>query len=147
MTCVIHLLAYDLDADPREDRLLDRVIDASEQSWAERFGFPELRRRYGVSHTVLQCVLGKLNGITPGSHVFVNGEQDKPALTGRPSLNISHSDGPLMIAVSTTGRLGVDVELHRPVDALEAMARHNFAPDECAAVLATPPVGRKRAFL
>jgi 4'-phosphopantetheinyl transferase len=91
--------------------------------------------------------LGAWTGRSPASLVFETGPQGKPALPGGPAFNVSHSEGRWLLGVTPHGRLGIDVELLRRVGDLEAMARHSFAADECAFVLAMPSAERDRAFL
>lgn len=143
----LQLLSHDLDADPRDDRDLDAVLDPAERARAARFAFPHLQRRYRVGRATLRCALGAWTGQPPGSLVFELGPQGKPALPGGPAFNVSHAAGRLLLAIAPQGRLGVDIELLHPVEDLEAIARHNFADDEREAVLATPTADRDRAFL
>jgi 4'-phosphopantetheinyl transferase len=144
---VVHLLSHDLDADPRDDRALEALLDSSERARAARFAFPHLQRRYRVGRAALRCALGVWTGRPPASLVFETGPQDKPALAGGPAFNVSHSQNQWLLGITPHGRLGIDVELLRRVGDLEAMARHSFAADECAAVLAMPLSERDRAFL
>jgi 4'-phosphopantetheinyl transferase len=144
---VVHLLSHDLDTDPRDDRALDALLDPSERACAARFSFPHLQRRYRVGRATLRCALGAWTGRPPASLVFDYGPEGKPVLPGGPAFNVSHSEGQWLLGVTPHGRLGIDVELLRPVIDLAALARHSFAADECAAVLAVPPAGRDRAFL
>ena len=143
----IQLLTHDLDADPRSDQALDAVLDATERVRAERFAFPLLRRRYRVAHAVLRCTLGHWMGQAPAGLRFEFGPQGKPTLPGGPAFNLSHSANRLLLGITVTGRLGIDMEILRPIDELEAMARQNFAADECAAVMACPHAERSRVFL
>lgn len=143
----VHLLCHDLDADPRDDDALEALLDAAERERASKFVFPWLSRRYRVGRAVLRSVLGHWTGVPPASLVLATGPQGKPSLQHGPAFNMSHAEGKLLLSVSTTGRLGVDLELARSVDDLVAMARANFADDEIGAVLAAPPGLRHRVFL
>lgn len=143
----VDLLSHDLDADPRDDRDLNALLDPAERARAARFAFPGLRRRYRVGRAVLRCALGAWTGQCPASLVFESGPQGKPALPGGPAFNVSHAAGRLLLAIAPQGRLGIDIELLRRVEDLEGIARHNFADDEREALLARPIAGRDRAFL
>ena len=143
----VHLLAYDLDADPRDESELDGLLDAAERDRAGRFFFPLLRRRYRVGRAALRCLLGAWTERAPTSFVFATGPQGKPTLAGGPSFNVSHCEGTLIIGITDHGRLGIDVELLRPVEDVDLLARRNFSADEIAAVLAAPETERQRAFL
>ncbi len=143
----IALVSHDLDTDPRTDGELDVLLDAAERALAERFAFPALRRRYRVAHAVLRCALAHWTGQAPASLRLEIDPQGKPAVRGGPAFNLSHSANRLLLGITDAGRLGVDVEVLRPIDDLEGMARHNFATDECEAVLACPQAERPGAFL
>jgi 4'-phosphopantetheinyl transferase len=143
----IHLLSHDLDTDPRDNRALDALLDPCERARVARFAFPHLQRRYRVGRAALRCALSIWTGHPPASFLFEIGPQGKPTLPNGPAFNVSHSEGQWLLGVTPHGRLGVDVELLRPVGDLAAMARHSFAADECAAVLAVPLPDRDRAFL
>ncbi|MCC5870723.1 MAG: hypothetical protein JJU27_19665, partial [Gammaproteobacteria bacterium] len=140
----VAVLTHDLGTDPRSDEALDAVLDPTERARAERFVFPPLRRRYRVTHAVLRCALGHWVGQPPGALRFEIGPHGKPALPGGPAFNLSHSANRLLLGITATGRLGIDVELLRPIDELEAMARRNFAADECAILMACPEAERSR---
>ena len=60
---------------------------------------------------------------------------------------MSHCEGTLLIGVTANGRFGIDVELLRPIDDVDLLARRNFSADEIAAELAVPKTDRERAFL
>lgn len=143
----IALLSHDLDADPRPDAELDALLSAEERRRAERFAFPQLRRRYRVGRAVLRCALAHWTGKAPGALAFTLGPQGKPALPAGPAFNLSHAEGTLLLGIVDHGRLGVDVECLRLLDDLEALARYSFAADEVAAVLARTGAERERAFL
>lgn len=143
----IHLLCYDLDADTRGEAELGAILHLSEVVRANRFVFPHLQRRYRVGRAVLRAALAHFTGIAPASFELEFGPQGKPMLPGGPSFNVSHSEGRLLLAITSKGRIGVDIEIRREVGDLEALARANFAPDEAAMVLAAPKSERDQAFL
>jgi len=144
---VVSLLWHDLDTDPRSDRELDAILDATERARAERFAFPQLRRRYRVGRAVLRSLLGAWMDRPPARVAFALGPQGKPTLRSGPAFNVSHSGGQLLIGITPSGRLGVDVELLRPIDDLAATARHSFAVDEREGLLALPAAEQARGFL
>jgi 4'-phosphopantetheinyl transferase len=70
----------------------------------------------------------------------------KPFLTGGPEFNLSHSGDLLLLGVAASGRLGVDIEVVRPMEDIEDLAARHFSEDEVRALLSYPPQERLRAF-
>jgi 4'-phosphopantetheinyl transferase len=77
-------------------------------------------RRWEDAHASL---LGKLlllvalkeSGSTAGLDQLVFGPHDKPYFPAGPNFNISHSGNRVVCALSTAGRVGVDIELVKPL--------------------------------
>lgn len=112
-----------------------------------RFHFDWLRRRQMVATGLLRHVLGTIVGADPRALRFGRGPHGKPELEGGVVFNLSHSGEWWLLGVADEGRLGVDVEVHRPLAELASLARSTFHPDEAAEVLAHPtPDDRLHAF-
>lgn len=112
-----------------------------------RFHFDWLRRRQTAATGLLRHVLGAWTGDDPRSLRFRTGPHGKPELPGGPVFNLSHSGEWWLLGIADGGRLGVDVEVHRPLADLAALARSTFHPDEADEVLAHPDAAaRERAF-
>ena len=78
-----------------------------------------------------------------------HGEHGKPRLAGAHALefNLSHSGGALLVGVSRSQPLGVDLEAPRRSRPVLDLARRYFDPAEATALAALPEVQRQRAFL
>jgi 4'-phosphopantetheinyl transferase len=110
------------------------LLDAKEQERANRYRFPDDRRRFVCAHVFLRQVLGHHLGWKPEEIVFHNNQWGKPALES-PSgqelhFNLSHSEEIVLVAVSATGEVGVDVELVRDVQEDDAIVRRQFSAPE-----------------
>ena len=143
----VHLQLHDLDADRAPDEELDTLLDDGERARAERFVRPVHRRRYRVGRAVLRRTLASWTGVPAAGIAFEYGLNGKPSMRDGPSFNVSHSEGALLIGLADRGRLGVDVEVLRPIDDLQKLAAANFARAEVSALELTPPAGQGEAFL
>ena len=115
------------------DHLVDR-LNSREQERAKGYRFPEDRRRFVCAHVFLRQVLGHHLGCEPEEITFRGNQWGKPAIespSGRElSFNLSHSKEIVLIAVSATGEVGVDVELLRDVQGDDAIVRRQFSAPE-----------------
>jgi len=134
--------------DGRRARCLS-VLDGSERIRAERFLRREDRDRFLASHAALRVVLGAVLGIEPAAVAFAVSPTGRPSLVGqhagRLDFNLSHSGTHALVALSTTARIGVDIEVHRPIPDLLRIARAHFHPREIAALEEAGP-DREAAF-
>lgn len=124
------------------------VLSADERERAGRFRFSRDRTRYVLAHVALRRILAEATGTPPHRLAFVIGPQGKPALVGPggPHFNLSHSDELAVLAVSTAGPLGVDVEAVRPIPEFDTVAEAHFSPAELDALRALPPGEREHGF-
>jgi len=87
-------------------------------------------------------------GLEAAELAFARNEHGKPRLANATlEFNLSHSGDALLIALSKTQALGVDLEMpRRPRPVLELAGRY-FDPDEAAALAALPLLAQQQAFL
>lgn len=94
----------------------------------------EVRIRRIVARTVLVCVLAERLGCSPGDISLVRGPLGKPALSPDHGVglqfNLSHSGDHAVIALSTLGSTGVDLEVLRERARLQGLAALAFGPAE-----------------
>ncbi|MGI9627491.1 MAG: 4'-phosphopantetheinyl transferase family protein [Longimicrobiales bacterium] len=143
---IVYLREASLKADPAALYDMRAVLSEVERNRADRFRFDRHRRRFTVAHWVLRTELGRVLGRSPQTLHFELGEYGKPHLEGGPAFNMSHSGDRMLLGVTATGRLGVDIEEHRPVREMEDLAEKKFAPDEAALLLATPAAEQEELF-
>ncbi|MGH1485677.1 MAG: 4'-phosphopantetheinyl transferase family protein [Cellvibrionaceae bacterium] len=79
---------------------------------ANRFRRPEDSQRFILAHVMKRFYLSQLLDLRPEALQFVEGPKGKPFCTdnGAPFFNISHSGDWVLLAVSSTKEIGVDVE-------------------------------------
>ena len=107
----------------------------------------DLRRT--TSRAALRTALGRTLDVRPDSLTFAEGPGGRPELVESDvpvSFNLSHSGDLCLIAISTDGPVGIDVEEMRAVPELASLVRARFAASEADAILAEPEEGRLRAF-
>jgi len=123
------------------------LLDAEEQARAQRFRFPEHRRRFIVAHAAVRCILARHLDIGPAAIGFSRNAHGKPFLTGAdvPVFSMSHSHEMALCAVAVDGELGVDIEHCRSLQH-DDLARRFFAADEVAALAALPADRRADGF-
>lgn len=133
-------------------------LDADELARAGRFHFEQDRLRHVAAHGQMRALLGAYLGVAPGEVRFAAGPNGKPQLLPRGAeahvasrsgitFSLSHSEDEGLLAVTKAGpALGADIEVRRPMNDLEALARRYFAPGEQAALLALPAAEQHDAF-
>lgn len=142
----VDLYLAQTDALPLPLAELRDMLPESERARIDRFQREADRERQTAAAALLRWVLADYLACDPASLEFTRGAYGKPGMRGGPAFNLSHSGAWILIGVAPTGRLGVDVEVLRPLPDLERLARQNFAPDEVSALLMVPCSRRERAF-
>lgn len=141
--------------DVRSDSLLRKyrsLLASEEQCRAERFHFAKDRCRYLVTRVLVRTVLSRYMGIGPQEWRFRPGAYGKPEIANdlpmldEISFNLSHTDGLVMLGVTSKKALGVDVECVTSKDAPIEHADRFFAAGEAADLYALPEHGRQERF-
>ncbi|MGY3413307.1 phosphopantetheinyl transferase, partial [Bradyrhizobium sp. GM5.1] len=90
------------------------VLSRDERQHALKFRFDADRSRYTQSRLFVRYVLCRYLDLDPRQVRFIAGPQGKPALApGSPvslAFNLSHCRSRAILAVATTGRIGIDAE-------------------------------------
>lgn len=129
----------------------ERLLSPDEQARAARFLREAERHRFVAAHGSLRQLLGHYLSRPPAALGFTTGEFGKPALAdadaGRAlSFNLSHAGDWIVVALAAGQPVGVDVEPIRPDLDFMSIARHQFSPEEVAALSAVEPGARLNAF-
>jgi 4'-phosphopantetheinyl transferase len=124
-----------------------QLLSAAERSRADSFRFPVHRTNFIVSHGLLRQILAKYLELAPEEFVFEYGPYGKPYIPGASiHFNMSHSADLAIYAVSLEPRVGVDVELVRPIDDHLALAACCFSKDEQRQLAEAAPATSLEAF-
>ncbi|SDZ98673.1 4'-phosphopantetheinyl transferase family protein [Nitrosospira multiformis] len=111
------------------------LLSAEERAHAQRFRRQEDRVRSVATRAALRRLVGARLMLPPDQLRFVVNAYGKPRLEGEPEIefNVSHAGCCALIALSTSGPVGVDIECEeRVLDAknLEELAAYVFSPLE-----------------
>lgn len=139
--------------DPQKPASAGPVLDDGEEARMKRLHFPEGRRLFGVSHTLVRTALSRYSEIPPREWRFVENAHGKPRID--PDLDssplrfsLAHTKGLAVVAVTGGADVGVDVErADRFVNAARLSSRF-FSPEETTALQELSPDRlRERFFL
>lgn len=128
---------YFVDVNVADDVLdaLATLLTAPEHARANRYRFPDDRRRSIVARAATRRVLSRYLGTDPGTLIIDEEEFGKPVLRGREiEFNASHSGDLVALAFAKETAVGVDVERRRPLSDTLALARRFFSPEDVAVV-------------
>lgn len=147
----VHLWRASLHRSAQEVACLEGDLSSDERARAERFVAARDQRRFVVARGCLRRLLGRYLAVPPHALLFGYGPSGKPELAWpAPSpplrFNLAHSGGLALYAIATGWRVGVDVEVVRPLDDLRGVSRLVFSAREREELWALPPRARQRAF-
>jgi 4'-phosphopantetheinyl transferase len=144
----VHVIALDLP--PDRVRALARTLDAAERDRARRLVDADAARRFTVARAALRTLLGERCGRPARALRFESDAHGRPSLPdnhgSRLTFSLSRSSERALIALSSVGPLGVDVERIEARSEDADVAASFFPPEVCAAWAALPPAERSPAF-
>ena len=111
---------------PREHRRAEACLSQEDQ------------REYVIAHAAVHCIVGERIGVAPAQVTWRIGPHGKPHLSGHPrsvEVNLSHSGGLCMVAVSASRPVGVDIQRLATGTTPVALARRYFPAHEARLVL------------
>lgn len=116
------------------ESLAELLLD-DELARANRYRFPDDRRRSIVARAGIRRLAGRALGVEPLTLVIVEEEHGKPALLHRDiEFNASHSGDLVALAFAKETPVGIDVERRRKINDALALARRYFAAEELTIV-------------
>jgi 4'-phosphopantetheinyl transferase len=125
--------------------MCEELLSVPERQRADRFVFERHRRDYILAHGLLRMALsGRAPGIDPTAWSFLNDPFGRPFVAGPVTaeplhFSLSHTDGCVAVAVSSSPLVGVDVQVMRERESFLAVAAQAFAVEEIDALRALPP--------
>jgi 4'-phosphopantetheinyl transferase len=111
------------------------VLNTAERERAARMRAGATREEFVAGRGCLRRLLGSVLDADPRTLILETSPNGKPFLRPNagevlPEFNLAHSRGVILIALSTVGPIGVDVEYLDPGVELDDLARTAFHPDE-----------------
>jgi 4'-phosphopantetheinyl transferase len=113
------------------------LLSARERTRHDEFTNAVVARRYAVGRAILREILGCALGMAPDRVPIGEGVHGKPALCGgvrqRPLwFSVAHCEDLLLVALSGTSEVGVDLERARAIEQWERVADRVLSPGERA---------------
>ncbi|MFM6064502.1 MAG: 4'-phosphopantetheinyl transferase family protein [Microcystis aeruginosa] len=126
----VHL--YFISLDPSGDRLekLASLLSEDEIIRANRYHFPQHKRRFLVARGCLREILGSYLTISPEKIEFIYSERGKPSINHQFQFNLSHSEEMAICGLTLTARIGVDLEKMRQMKDLDSLTKRFFCARE-----------------
>jgi 4'-phosphopantetheinyl transferase len=134
----VHVWRIDLDRPLNLEVDLDNILSTEERERSKRFAFATHASRFRLCRAILRLGLALYLRAAPREIALTTGRYGKPCLAERSGLyfNVAHSDGLALLAFTTVGEIGVDVEVVRQnFDALDILTA-DFTENERAIVAA-----------
>lgn len=147
----VHLWRFPLHEPPCGLASVLALLDDTEAQRYRRFAASVHARRFAVARAMLRVLLGAYVSQAPAELRFDEGHAGKPRLAAaltnvRLEFNVSHSADVAVVGIAHGLRLGVDVEVVRPVPHHEGIAHGNFVPAEYERLMALAPERRLAGF-
>lgn len=141
----VHVHACPLDRHRHRLDAAGRLLAADELARAARFRSAAARDEFLLARLLLRDILAGHLGHPPGA--FAYGAFGKPMLSdGGLEFNLSHSRGWMLVAVSASHPVGVDIERCDAVLDPLALARTGLPAADLEVLLGTPPEARSVRF-
>jgi len=122
------------------------LLTAPERERAER-GTAEVRRRRLIARAALRIALARCLGCPPAALRFATDPSGKPRLDGPgPHFSVSSSGDWSLIAVTSLGPVGIDLERVVALAELEAIVARRFTPAQAREILEQSGERRLAAF-
>ncbi|MFM7448799.1 MAG: 4'-phosphopantetheinyl transferase family protein [Leptolyngbyaceae cyanobacterium] len=148
----IHLWLVEVDAVSQPQlQQLSCYLSEDEQQRAAKFHFALHRRRFIANRGILRSLLGRYLHCHPKTVTFSYGAHGKPLIANPKhqlglQFNVSHSERLCLIAIAQQHQVGIDLEQHRGLTDLNALAQRFFTVNEYAAIQALPDIQKPGAF-
>lgn len=129
------------------------LLAPEELSRYQRFLFERDKRQFLITRAALRCALSEyFSDVAPSEWTFLRNDYGRPYVSNPQyasaiQFNLSHADGMIVLAISQSGDLGVDVEnLSRSCEPA-SLAKRFFSASEATALLRmSEPDQRDRFF-
>lgn len=138
------LAYYDEIAEEGLHAAYRELMSREEREQEPRFFFARDRRRYLVTRALVRTVLSRYADVDPAAWVFDTNAYGRPEAVNAAAkdlgltFNISHTHSLIVLGVTRSRALGVDVENFRAREVSIDLAHHYFAPREVAALNTVP---------
>lgn len=127
----VSLWFLDLDVDAELASRCLEVLSADEEERRRRFDRPVDARNFAVGRAILRALMAERLRCRPAEVGFERGPDGKPSVAGGEAhFSFSRSAGHALVAISSQGPLGVDLERDVFMDDAVRLARRRFTARE-----------------
>jgi 4'-phosphopantetheinyl transferase len=124
-------VSMELPAPPSVLQRLRDTLSPQELEKSRAFKRSQDQMAYVMQRGCLRFILSRYVQVPPGTLTFFYGDYGKPYLADYDwQFNLSHSQDRLLVAVSPTTRVGVDIEFHRELSRFDALCQRCLTPTE-----------------
>ncbi len=132
-------------------RALLHCLSPQENQRAQRKKIPAKQFEYILGQAALRCLLAHNLAIPHAEVSYLRGPKGKPALDPthhhqQLHFNISHSTGVILVALSTAGEIGIDVEGINTHTSIDLVSRRAFSEREISELQNQPEARRRDRF-
>jgi 4'-phosphopantetheinyl transferase len=147
----VHIWAASLEVPIERIVSLERTLSSDERGRAKRFHFERDQRRFVAGRGILREILSSYLTVEPAQLRFDYGSSGKPFLATSPeghnlNFNLSHSADLMLIALTRSCMIGVDVEWMYAIEDIEKVASHLFSIRQLSRLMALSSEQRLPAF-
>jgi 4'-phosphopantetheinyl transferase len=126
---------------------LEEILSLKEKQRADAFLLPAPRQQFVICRGALRVLLGAYLNREPRGFHFTQNPFGKPGLANSDiHFNVSHSGTLALIAITRDIDIGVDIELHRPLEDMSGLAHMVFDSQDMEHWSALPQNQRTSAF-
>jgi 4'-phosphopantetheinyl transferase len=129
----VHVWRFGLNVSDLALRKFQEMLSETEIVRADRFRFPDLRRRFMAARGALRSILAGYLSMNPRQLTFSYGPYGKPSLRSASNeiqFNLSHCNDLMVAAVCRRGFVGVDIEQEKPNFPAREIATRYFCERE-----------------
>ncbi len=132
----VSIYRFKLDLNAEDQGRALALLSEEEKARAARFVREYHAARFAAGRAALRTILGSWMQAAPAGIRFEYGEKGKPVVARGPEFNLSHSHNIALLAVTTQGSVGIDIEEVDPRTEIAGIARSFFTAAETEELLA-----------
>lgn len=145
----VHIWQIATAIDSQRIIALQRLLAPTELQRAHQFLFEKDQHRFIIARGTLRHIISVYLDLAPTQISFAQNPYGKPYLINQYAkleFNVSHSHELILIAITKTHPVGIDLEFIRDDINPEAIASRFFSEQELSLLCRLPPAEKKMAF-
>lgn len=144
---IAHLWRAKLVCADHQIKLHEKNLSSAELDRANRFVKTTDRIKYILAKSIQRDIVSRYLNIKPADIKFELGEHGKPYILGDLlQFNLSHAGDWLLMGVTKSAHIGVDIECEKPTADIAGIAKRFFSESESQAIELLSESERTKAF-